>query len=249
MFECLEVTREFKNRHRETMGSKKIIWCVQNMYTILVSTSTWLRELHDHLMSTRNFTLVMHKIFTWAPTIMKQMATSTNLICKSTHTSLMSRFRVLQKVGAEREKKVCKYHNIHLTSYNDEAHPRRFLVSFCWMIVSIILFLFFGKKRKVLHEIGHSIRSSATNHQHTRTHKVGLSYTTTNIVFFGVFFLFCFSFYLSFPFLSLGKRLLWWVPYPSTHHEFEFQSTPSHKVVGGTTVVYVVMVPLDWANN
>ena len=71
-------------------------------------------------------------------------------VCKSTHTSLMSRFRVLQKVGAEREKKVCKYHNIHLTSYNDEAHPRRFLVSFCWMIVSIILFLFFGKKKKGL---------------------------------------------------------------------------------------------------
>lgn len=73
-----------------------------------------------------------------------------------------------------------------------------------------------------------------TNRQHTRVHKVGLSYKTTNIIFFNFSFLF-------FPILSLGKG-----SYDGCHTLLITNSNfdPLHLTKGWVVpLCYVVMVP------
>ena len=49
-------------------------------YSKLSSQHNW-EDLYDHLISMRNFTLIMSKIFTWTLKIMWQMAMVTTWIC------------------------------------------------------------------------------------------------------------------------------------------------------------------------
>ena len=56
-------------------------------------------DIYDQFLRERIFTLIMSKIFTWAPKIMRKMAMGTIWICLLSCTSFV--FHILQEVGAE----------------------------------------------------------------------------------------------------------------------------------------------------
>ena len=57
---------------------KEIGLRARNLLTILGSiVNNNSQDLHGHLMSSRMFTLIMNKVFVWAPEIMRKMAMAT----------------------------------------------------------------------------------------------------------------------------------------------------------------------------
>ena len=71
----------------------------------LNSEHDW-RDIYDHLMSLRMFTLTLNKIFIWAPNIMRQMAMGMIWICESSCRNCM--LHILWEVDAE--------NSIHVTA-------------------------------------------------------------------------------------------------------------------------------------
>ena len=70
-------------------------------------------NLYDHLMSTRNFTLTIKKMFMWAPKIMRQMDMGMMWLCQTSHTNCMLCIQL--EVGAKR--KVSEFGTSTLTNW------------------------------------------------------------------------------------------------------------------------------------
>jgi len=95
---------------KKTCIFRRIRLRAQNMPTILGSKAKSLRgggNLYDHLMSTQILTFLMNKIFIWALSTMKKMATGTLWICQSSCTNFV--FHSLQDVGVERSPLTIRY--------------------------------------------------------------------------------------------------------------------------------------------
>ena len=74
------VRRKSKNGHQKGVCSKEIGLLAQNILAIIGSRVN-IRggDLYDHFM--RSFTLIMNKVFTQVPKMMRQMTTYTIWIC------------------------------------------------------------------------------------------------------------------------------------------------------------------------
>ena len=55
--------------------------CSKNVLCTMLDSQHDCGDLYDHLMSTRIFTLIMNKLFIWAPKMMRQMAMGTIWNC------------------------------------------------------------------------------------------------------------------------------------------------------------------------
>ena len=76
------------------------------MLAILNSTINMIgKNLYNHLMSTRIFTLIMTKIVIRTPKIMRQITLSMICICQSSHTNCVFFFILSEKWPRRREKK------------------------------------------------------------------------------------------------------------------------------------------------
>ena len=97
IFEWYVVRCGSKNGHQNDVSKRHCTMCSRNdNHSRLNRQHNW-RDVYGHLMSTRIFTLIIKKIFKWAPKVMRKVATALIWICWPSHTNRV--FRILIGVG------------------------------------------------------------------------------------------------------------------------------------------------------